>query len=334
MNWRRFFTYAGLLALVLAAVLNFGHISQFAALLHKARWYILSLVLVVQAFSYFSNAKYYQSFLKIFGYKIGLRRLFEMALAINFVNQVFPSGGISGTSFISNELGGVVPVGKSTLAQLARYVFTFLSFVVVLVIGFLWLFLANNDTRVSVKFALLLILGIIIGSFLLILAISDRSRIETAGKWVVKIINRLSRLVSRRRRKVISPAQLKHFFDEFYHGYNILLAEKGKWLKPLAWTLAGSFAEVMTVYVVFWAFAGHLVNPGIVIAGYTLANLFSLLAVVTGGVGLYEATMVASFVTLGVSLALAVSVVVVYRVLNFVLFLPFGFYFYHRRLEH
>lgn len=332
MNWRRFFTYATLLALGIILVAKAGQIEQLGQLLYRAKWHVLALMLLTQGLSYFSNAKFYQSFLAIFEYRISWNRLFQAALAINFVNVVFPSGGISGTSFLSNSLQGEVPAGKATLTQVIRYVFTFISFLAVLVIGFLMLFLGNDNNALANRVTLLLILGIIIGSLLLLAVIGDRSKMERLGGWVTKLLNWLGKTFARRRRKIITTEQTKRFFDDFYEGYKFLLEEKGNWWAPMFWALAGNLAEVATVYVVAVAITGQLFNPGIIIAGYTLANILSLMAIVTGGVGLYEATMIATFLTLGMPYTLALSVVLLYRALNFFVFLPFGFYFYRKQI--
>lgn len=332
MKLRHILFYLGLAALLVALIVNTGRIEQLIQLIHQARWYILTLVLFAQALSYYCNARYYKSFFQIFGYKVRLRRLYEAALVINFVNQVFPTGGISGTSYLSSSLRDEVPVGKATLAQLVRYVFTFISFLVVLGIGFLWLFLGSGLSGVLARLTLLLILGIIFGSLILIVIIGDRPRAERVGQLIARLVNAIAQRFGRRR-KTITTGQLEHFFDEFYHGYHLLLGQKRSWLKPLVWSLGGNLAEVATVYVVFAAFAAHLPNPGVVIAAYTLANLLSLLSFFTGGIGLYEGTMIATFVSLGVPFSLAFAVVAVYRTLNLIIFLPFGFYFYRQQLE-
>lgn len=333
-TWRRFLLYAGLVAFAAVIILHFGQFSELVRLLRQARWYVLTFVLLAQAFSYYCNAKYYQSFLKIFNYRVPVKKLYQAALVINFVNQIFPSGGISGVSFLTRALHEEeVPTGKATLAQLARYIFTYLSFLVVLVIGFLLLFLGGNVSHVASRVTLLLILFIIIGSLLLIVIVGERHRVEKLAGFMVRAVNRLGRLWMGRRRKAITQDQQKRFFDEFYHGYHTVLAEHGHWWRPLFWALGGNLAEVGTVYVVYVAFAGHLTNPGIVIAAYTLANLLSLVSFFSSGLGIYEATMIATFVTLGVPSLLAISVTVVYRALNLLIFLPFGFYFYRQEIE-
>ncbi len=322
---------AGLVAFVIILALGFGHLKQFISIIGKAQWYVLLLVLVAQAFSYYCRAKYYQAFFLLFQYRLPTRVLLEASLAINFVNQAFPSGGVSGTSYLSRFLSKEVPSGKTTLAQLGYYVFTFMSFLGVLTVGFVMLFLGNNLSKVTVRIMVFFILLIIVASLLLVTVVKDRPRIERLVGAIVAVINRIGVRVLKRKKAIVSHPALNRFLDEFYEGYHFLLREKRQWRTLLGYCLGGNIAEVATVYVVFAAF-GAWVNPGVVIVGYTLANMLSIVSVVSSGAGLYEASMVGAFVALGVPFALALSVVIVYRVLNFVLFLPLGYYIYRRNV--
>ena len=332
MTKRRLLILSGLVAFLMLVIINLGYIAQFANLLHQLRWYFLILVVVAQGLSFYANAKYYQAFLAIFGYRLTTVQLYRVALAINFVNQAFPSSGVSGTSYLAQSLSPVVPVGKATLAQLVRYVFTFLSFVIVLGGGFLLLFLTGNLNRLAVRLMLLFLMLVLVTSVLLVTVVADRSRVEWWARRLIQGLNVLARRLRRRRQPLFSHNWTQRFFDEFYQGYHLLLQEKGHWTRPMTYALLGNMAEVATLYLVFAAF-GRLVNPGIVIIGYGLANMISLAAFLSSGVGLYEATMVAAFGALGLPFALALSVTVSYRVLNFALFLPLGFHYYRQTLR-
>lgn len=331
MKISRWLGLIGLLALALVFIFNIKYFHDFVGLASRAKWYVLLLIVAAQALSYYCNAKYYQAFFKLFGYSLATRPLFEAALAINFVNQVFPSGGVSGSSYLSRLLQHEVPVGKSTLAQLGYYVFTFISFLLVLATGFILLFLGNNLSKVTVRIVLFFVLLIIIVSLLLITVVADRKRVEWVVEAGARALNSLGRRVFKRKKVIVSHEQLSGFFDEFYEGYHFLLEERGKWRLLLSYCLGGNIAEVATIYVVFLAF-GSLINPGVVIIAYTLANMLSIISIVSAGAGLYEATMVGSFAALGVPFALALSIVVVYRVLNFVLFLPAGYWVYRKNV--
>lgn len=312
-------------------LVNRGQIGQFWQLLGSVKWYVLILVVVVQLISFFANAKYYESFLALYGLKVRFTKLYKVSLALNFVNQIFPSGGISGTSFLSNQLLPEVPSGKSTLAQLARYGFTYIAFLLVLTVGFLMLFLAGPVDRIVVRLILLLILSIIIIGSVALILINNRGLVENLSRRVVRWLNTSARWLFKRHR-LFTPDQLAVFLEDFYDGYQQLKLRPGRNLKPLGFALLGCVAEVMTIQVVFLAF-GSVVNIGAIIAAYALANILSLLAFFTNGIGVYEGVMVGSLVALGVPLTLALSVVVVYRGFNLLVFMPVGFYYYRQALE-
>ena len=124
---------------------------------------------------------------------------------------------------------------------------------------------------------------------------------------------------------------MKRFLDEIYRGYELVKERKDRWPVFLGWSLAYNIAEVMTLYIVFIGL-GSWINPGVVITAYTLAIIASSIGFITGGVGIYELSMIGAFVALGVPFTLAFSSVLVYRILSMILFLPPGFYFYRRHL--
>ena len=88
----------------------------------------------------------------------------------------------------------------------------------------------------------------------------------------------------------------------------------------------------MTIYVVYIAF-GSLINPGALILAYAVANFAGLVAILPGGVGIYEGLMTATMASAGVDKVLALSATVVYRVLNMLYGLPIGYYLYQRALK-
>ncbi len=318
-----------LVAFGLLIVFNLARLGQFIAAVKSLRWYMLGLVICVQLVSYYFNTMYYKSFFAIFGYDIDFRKMYETALAMNFVGQAFPTGGLSGFSYLSTQLRDDVPAGKTTLAQLMKYIFTFVSYLIVLVLGFLLLFLSGNLNQITSRLTLLILLGIIIISGVILMLVSDRPRLQRIVLELANWMNAVGKRLFRMKRKMVTETQITKFLDEFYHGYDLLLERKGKWLMPLYYSLGGNIMEVLTVFAVLFAL-GRIVNLGTVIAAYTLANIASLASPVTGGAGVFEATMVATFVALGLPFAVAFTAVLVYRVFNFAVFLPIGFYFYQK----
>jgi len=333
MKLRRLLLVAGLIGIGVLVLVHLGDLSKFWDALQDLQWYVIPLVIIVQLASYYFNARYYQAFFAISHFHISLRRLYETSLAINFANQVLPSGGVAGTTYLSEAVKPEVPAGTAALAQLGRYIFTFLSYFIVLAIGFLLLFLGRNSdlNKPSVRLVIILMLAVLAIGLILLMVFQERRRLDAVLRQGVRAINWFGRKILRRTKPLIGSERIAGFLDEFYEGYHLVMGHKGRWPKLLGWSLGYNVTEVATIYVVFVGL-GIWINPGVVITAYTLAIIASLAGFLTGGVGVYELGMIGTFTALGVPFATAFTVVLVYRALSMILFLPPGFYFYRRRL--
>jgi uncharacterized membrane protein YbhN (UPF0104 family) len=107
--------------------------------------------------------------------------------------------------------------------------------------------------------------------------------------------------------------------------------QKRRLLMPFAWSIIYIVIELGTFYMAFLAF-GKIENPGIVVMAYLFANIASIFGGVFFSTGIFELGMAGTLVALGTPLALAVSVTTVYRVINLLIGLPPGYYFYRQYL--
>ena len=90
--------------------------------------------------------------------------------------------------------------------------------------------------------------------------------------------------------------------------------------------------EIATAYLAYIAL-GHLVNPGAVILAYAVASFAGLIAILPGGIGVYETLMIAVLASAGVPKALALSATLIYRIFCMLVFLPAGFVLYQLALR-
>lgn len=60
----------------------------------KVNLWVLLLLFPIQWVNYHAQAKMYQGLFRMVGNKLSYRFLFETSLELNFVNSVFPSGGV------------------------------------------------------------------------------------------------------------------------------------------------------------------------------------------------------------------------------------------------
>ncbi|HMS92413.1 MAG TPA: YbhN family protein [Candidatus Saccharibacteria bacterium] len=328
MKLRHFLFFIALIVIVVLAYNQFNQVQSFKDLFKTINWWILALVIPMRYLYYRFNAKYFESFFDIFKQKAKFNLVFESTITMNFVNIVFPSGGISGLSYIRKVLKDDVDSANVTLAQLSWYVLSFITYIGFLLLGFVLLLLSNQVIKVSSRLIILVLFIIITVSIALILFIFNKKFVENAAYFAVKPLNKILGLV---RKRILGRNRIKNFIGQLHGSIIFLKDNRDKLGKPLVYTSLMILFDLLTIYIVFLAF-GQIINPGIVIAGYVIALITSLASVVTAGVGVYEAGMVATFVGLNIPFDIAFAVTIVYRIVSLWLFIPVGLLFYKRTL--
>jgi uncharacterized protein (TIRG00374 family) len=323
-KWRNVFAVLGVLALALVVYANRHQFSSFWHIMKTLRWYVIVLIVFVQVGSYWVNGLYYRSILRIFTYDVGIKRLFEGALATNFVNYVVPTAGLAGAGFLSQVLAPEVPRGESVLTQLMRYALSALAVLVMMPVGFLIIFLSNDAGHTVVKVTLGSSALIIIFALCVVTLVSRESALRRTVDWLMRVLKRLFKRFS-------SEEKVRHFVDEFYIGWHAMTVNKRRMLVPFGWSIVYIMIEIGTFWLAFLAF-GKVENLGIVIMAYLFANIASTFGGVFFSTGTFELGMAGTLVALGSPLAFAFSVTVVYRVVNLVIALPPGFVYYRKYL--
>lgn len=293
----------------------------------------LILMVPLQILNYSAYAHMYQELLSMLGSKQPLKRMYKIALELNFVNHVFPSGGVSGFSFFTARLKPYgVSTSQSTLTQTLRFMLTFASFVILLFIGLFMLALGGSASNMTIlitcSLAFLTVFVIVVGMYV----VSSKTRIHSFTQTMTIYVNKVIHILRPKHPETIGLKRVEKVFNETHQNY-LLLREKFPQMRgPFFYSMLANVTELSTIYVVYIAY-GQFVNPGAVIIAYALANFAGLVAVLPGGIGVYEGLMTAVLISAGVPAGLAISVTVMYRVINMALSLPIGYYFYHKALD-
>jgi uncharacterized protein (TIRG00374 family) len=143
------------------------------------------------------------------------------------------------------------------------------------------------------------------------------------------VLNRIIRIVRPKHPETINIAAARASVEELHVNYKVMERNYADLRWPFFWALIANATEVLAVYVVYIAF-DQWINLGAVILAYSIANFAGLVSVLPGGVGIYEALMTAVLAATGVPAAVSLPVTVMYRILNMIIQLPPGYYFYHR----
>lgn len=294
---------------------------------------VLILMLFTQALSYDSYTRMYQHLFGILGHRIPFKRMLRINIELNFVNSVFPSGGVSGFSYFGLRMKSEgVSTGQSTLVQLMRFILIFVSFQVLLFVGLLILALGGQASNLVILIAGSLATLLFVGTLGMMFIVGSKKRINSFFTYITRFVNRLIHLVRKNNPETISIARVEKLFTELHENY-MLIKKNPHFLKwPLVHALMANIAEISTIYVVYVAF-GQWVNPGAVIIAYAIANFAGLVSVLPGGVGIYEGLMTAVLATAGVPAGVSIPVTIMYRILNMTIQLPVGYFFYHKTVH-
>ncbi len=297
--------------------------------------FLLLILPLFQIGSQLSLALFYQRFFRAFDKHVGLKRMLPMVWALTFVNQILPSGGASGLSYLIYGLRGQVPAGKATLGHITRYILSYFSYAVVLVVAFVFLIQAHQVTRQSFSFFIGLSAITLVGFVLFGYLLRDRHRIDRVTERLSRIVESLARVFRRgknRDKPLVAVEKLKGTLEEFHDGYENISGHRDRLKGPFFFILCSTFFENMVVYGSF-LILGIEVNPGLILISFALANLAGVVSVIPGDVGVHEATMIASLSVAGVPAGTALSATLLYRVFNKMLFVPVGFAAYSRLLK-
>ncbi len=321
----------GALAILIYAVRS--QIGDTIANLGKVNTWALLLMIPLQLWNYDAYTRLYCYVLGVLGERIKYKPMFRVQLELNFVNHVFPSGGVSGFSYFGLRMRDYkVPASKSTLMQFVRFILIFVSFQVLLLFGILSLAVAGNANKLMILIAGSIFTLLVVATLLLWYVLGSKQRIRDFSGVITKFINRLLHIVRRKHPETINVASVRNLFEDLHENYIVLKQNYSSLKKPLLYSFYANLTEVLTVYVVYIAF-GQWVNPGAVIIAYAIANFAGLVSFLPGGVGIFEALMTATLVAAGIPAGLSISVTVMYRVLNMAIQLIPGYFFYYGNLH-
>jgi putative heme transporter len=332
-HWKLILNIVTLVALVVIYLIRDQLASTLKNITHVNAWALL-LLIPVELLNYHAQARMYQRLFKVVGNKLSYKYLYKAALELNFVNHVFPSGGVTGISYFGVRLSDDdnISGGKATLIQVMKLALTLLSFELLLIIGLVCLAAVGkvNDLTVLVAGSLSTLLLVMTVGFAYI--VGSKSRIDSFFTALTRAVNRVIHFFFRKNPETINVQRAKGVFNDFHDNYQQLIAHRQELQGPFWYAFLANVTEVMAIYVVYIAF-GEYVNIGAIILAYGVANFAGLVSVLPGGIGIYEALMTAVLASAGIPAAVSLPVTIMYRVLNTLIQLPPGYYLYQKALN-
>lgn len=301
-------------------------------LLGDADLRLVALLPFMQLTSYFFIANYYRSFLQAFGSKVKLLEMYRMVIALYFVEQVLPSGGASGITYLAYVLRKVASVGKTTLVQLSRYVLSYTSYILIMAASVVFLVADDMANDRALTTAVVLFISLISNIFLTAWILRSQKAIDGFVSGITRFVNWVARTLIRKNEPVLSKKAISKNLIAFHEGVETIFKTKSAVLKPFLFMTMSTVMQLSIVYTSFLAI-GESVNPGVVFVSFALANLVGVISVIPGDVGVHEATMIFVLSSSGVDSEVAIAATLLYRVFNKIIMLSIGFFFYARYLK-
>jgi uncharacterized protein (TIRG00374 family) len=299
-NWRNWLLAAMLIAAVVIAVVHWGDVKKFAALLKEARPLWLLVAAALQIGTYVGLAAQWWLTLREADTPRKPRDLFRLTFAKHFADQVVPTAGVSGNVVLVDRLVSLgVPRGNAVAALLLQVVAYYFSYAA----GALWVLVVLWwKDRAS-----LLLTGAVV--LFLVVAIS----IPALTLWLHK------RGQGKLPRWIAGWSKARSFFALVGEAPSELMRDP--WLITLLTllNLAVFVADAFTMQACLYALGVHAMLS----AGYTafmMASIAVILGPVPMGLGSFEAVSVAMMRLFGVPFEAAVSATLLFR--GFTLWLP------------
>ena len=299
-NWRSWLLAGLLIAALVVAVLHWGDVKKFAALLKTAKPLWIAVAAALQLFTYIGLAAQWWLVLKEGETPGKPRPLLRLTLAKHFADQVVPTAGVSGNVVLVDRLVRLgVPRGNAVATLLLQIVAYYLSYAA----GALWvLVLLWWKDRAS-----LLLIGSILGFLVVAMAIPvltlwmHRRGQKRLPRWISRWSKAQSflRLIGEAPRDLMRDPKLIF------------------WLSLI--NLSVFWADALTMQACLLALGVHAPLS----AGYTafmMASIAVTLGPVPMGLGSFEAVSVAMMRLFGVPFEAALSATLLFR--GFTLWLP------------
>lgn len=310
MKFRSWLNIVILALLALVIIFGWKDLVQAWNLMGKVNIRIFILIIPIQFISYYAVGQIMFSYLQSKGDLLGIsrRKVARISLELNFMNHIVPVPGAAGFTYFSWILGKMgISTSRSTIAQVIRYVLTFMSFISVVIVSVIALTFDNKINRTVTGISLIFILITIATIAIIIFSISNHKRLIAASNWLSRMINLIVHKITRgKKRQVIKEQTIENFFNEMHEDYTEICRDKRILVKPFFWALLSNILDVGLVWIAFLAL-GFSVNPAMLFIAYGLSSIASFFAVTPGGAGVYEGIMIAFLASAGVPAEVAIA---------------------------
>jgi len=309
------------------AVRHTSQLSQIKDLLLGMSSGWLLLVLVTQVLTYAFNAWILRALLNGKTGTAGFFQLFKISVVVMFVNQLLPSGGISGNGYVFNELvKRKIPAPVAFRALILETLCYYAGFLLLLgsfYAGYCF------DAPIIVPY----ISYTVLAGFVFFCLLGTVVVIISHKRALAFLMSKLSRFRFIKRYLDKLNVQLLHADPK---STNLLHGDAKAKLSGLLLQIGILLLDAITIYALIHGLRANM-SFGLMIFGFLVTLVIGSLPTSPGSLIAYEGAMTYFFHILGLPLQMALVVTLLFRFFTFWLPIPIGLFFYRnlqRQTEH
>lgn len=331
LTFREWLTIITLVLLAVVIVFAWPEIVEAWGLIGQVNLWILAWLIPVQFASYYATGGMIFSYLRKKGDLKDMSHwsTTRLALELNFVNHILPSGGAAGFSYLAWVLKKhKVSVARSTMAQIVRFVLTFASFTLLLILSMIILTFKHKIDAEIVAIGAFITVAAVAMVWASIWLIKSNARLRRFSDWVTRTSNKVIAFFTRGRKKdVVKYETLLEFFDGLHDDYLAIRRERKMLIRPFIWAAVANMLDVALLWIAFYSF-GYPVDAALLFIAFGIASVAAAASVIPGGAGVYDAVMVAFLAAAGVPADVAIAGTLLARITLLGGTILFGYIFY------
>lgn len=291
---------------------------QTLELIGGAEYALLGLALVLEVVALLGYANLTRFVLRVLDIRMRLHEVLSVTIGSLAVSHLLSAGGVGGWVVTYNALRRrEVPHGLVFVAIAAQQFFNYIVLWGLFAIALVYLIVARGQS-VAGYLAAILLIGLLLwltayGIYLY----NHRTKMRRRVAQLAHLVNSVT------RRETVKEEHIDDWLDHLFAGMRRMTSHPGAFRRTFVYACGYWFFDLLCLYVTFLAF-DYRISVVYLVLGYIVAYAVGTLAPTPGGLGAVEGLMIALFVGFGVPSAIAVAVVLVYRLINFWMPIPPG----------
>ncbi len=288
-----------------------------------ASYVLLALAVALQVAALLGYANLFRYVLRVLDIRMRLREVLAITLSGLAVSHILSAGGVGGWVVTYNALmKHRVPHGIIFVAIAAQQFFNYVVLWFFFALAMVYLIVVRGgDSVIGYLVGVVLIVLILWLTFYGVYLYNHPTRLRLRVAQIARLVNRIM------RREVVHERHIDGWIDNLLIGMRRMTGHRGSFRTTLILACAFWFFDMLCLWCTFAAF-GYTIGLGHLLIGYVVAYSIGTLAPTPGGLGAVEGILIALYASFGVPSAVAVAVVLIYRIINFWLPIPPGFIAY------